>query len=90
MSQNVKYDDATRVRPVLAFFFDGFKFSSEENATNMLSNILTAIQGRNLPRLYILIDEYDNFSNQLLTTYKDSIYEKLTTGDSFFRNFFNF
>ena len=68
--------------------FGDFKFATEENATNMLSNILTAIQGRNLPQLYILIDEYDNFSNQLLTTFKDQIYERLTTGDSFFRNFF--
>ena len=33
-------------------------------------------------------DEYDNFTNQLLTSYNDPLYEKVTTSDSFLRTFF--
>lgn len=36
----------------------------------------------------LLIDEYDNFTNQLLVVYKDSQYQDLTTGESFLRTFF--
>ena len=36
----------------------------------------------------MLIDEYDNFTNQLLTAYKDPLYEQVTTKDSFLRTFF--
>ncbi|WP_438287226.1 AAA family ATPase [Parabacteroides distasonis] len=35
-----------------------------------------------------MIDEYDNFTNQLLTAYKDPLYEQITTKDSFLRTFF--
>ena len=41
-----------------------------------------------LPKVYVLIDEYDNFTNQLLTAYKDPLYEQVTTKDSFLRTFF--
>ena len=68
--------------------FEGIHFANHSNAITMLRNVLDWISGSGLPQLYILIDEYDNFSNQLLTTFKDQIYERLTTGDSFFRNFF--
>ena len=35
-----------------------------------------------------MIDEYDNFTNQLLTAYNDPLYEEVTTNDSFLRTFF--
>ena len=41
-----------------------------------------------MPPLYLIIDEYDNFTNQLITTFKDTLYSELTTGDSFLRTFF--
>ena len=41
-----------------------------------------------LPNVYILIDEYDYFTNQLLTAYNDPLYEQVTTSDSFLRTFF--
>ena len=31
---------------------------------------------------------HDNFTNQLLTSYNDPLYEKVTTADSFLRTFF--
>ena len=69
-------------------FFEGFDFTDRENASNMLSEILAWVTGQGLPPLYILIDEYDNFTNQLLTSFKDSLYEEVTTGESFLRTFF--
>ena len=45
-------------------------------------------RGHGFPPVYILIDEYDNFTNQLLTSYNDPLYEKVTTADSFLRTFF--
>lgn len=40
-------------------------------------------------RLYLIIDEYDNFTNTLLTTYGTDAYAKATHGESFYRLFFN-
>ena len=54
----------------------------------MLSEITDYVSSHNLPPLYILIDEYDNFTNQLLVEYNDAMYEDVTTGNSFLRTFF--
>jgi hypothetical protein len=69
-------------------FFEGFQFGNEEQVSTMLGNILDWVKENNRPPLYILIDEYDNFTNQLLTAYKDPLYEEVTTGESFLRTFF--
>ena len=39
-------------------------------------------------KVYIMIDEYDNFANTLFSTDEDA-YKQLTHGDGFFRLFFN-
>ena len=39
-------------------------------------------------KIYVMIDEYDNFANTLFSTDEDA-YKKLTHGDEFFRLFFN-
>ncbi len=41
-------------------------------------------------KLYVFIDEYDNFANTILTTSGSRAYEDLTRGEGFFRAFFNF
>ena len=69
-------------------YFEDFQFSDEKDASKMLSEIVSRIADEKLPLLYILIDEYDNFTNQLLTSFNDTLYEKVTTGDSFLRTFF--
>ena len=68
--------------------FGNFQFSTRENAAQMLEEALTYAREHGLPPVYILIDEYDNFTNQLLTSYNDPLYEKVTTADSFLRTFF--
>jgi len=40
-------------------------------------------------RIYLLIDEYDNFANTILTTAGETAYRDLTHGAGFFRYFFN-
>lgn len=40
-------------------------------------------------KIYILVDEYDNFANTILTTAGEQAYRDLTHGAGFFRYFFN-
>lgn len=68
-------------------FFTDFKADSL-SSSDLLSNILTYISLNDLPPIYLIIDEYDNFTNQLITSFKDNLYSELTTGDSFLRTFF--
>ncbi|MEZ4662615.1 MAG: AAA family ATPase [Caldilineaceae bacterium] len=60
----------------------------EAAVADNLSVILDHIRGRRLPQMYIIIDEYDNFANQLVTGHKDLLYRQLTAEDSFFKSFF--
>ncbi|HAS81574.1 MAG TPA: AAA family ATPase, partial [Verrucomicrobia bacterium] len=57
-------------------------------AASAISVLLTEVKNKRLPPVNIIIDEYDNFTNQLLTTHQDVLYKELTTGDSFLRTFF--
>jgi len=41
-------------------------------------------------KLFVIIDEYDNFANTILSTRGSYEYQKLTHGEGFFRAFFNF
>lgn len=68
--------------------FGDFTFQSDGNASQMLAELLDYVSSHQLPPLYILIDEYDNFTNQLLVEYNDSMYEEVTRGESFLRTFF--
>lgn len=69
-------------------YFSDFKFSETTNTADLLSDLITYISLNNLPQMYIIIDEYDNFTNQLITSNKDNLYNELTSGDSFLRTFF--
>lgn len=68
--------------------FGDFQFTNRGNAAQMLEEALAYIRLYGLPKAYILIDEYDNFTNQLLTSYNAPLYEEVTTNDSFLRTFF--
>ncbi len=59
-----------------------------DTATDALRSVLGTVAGQRTPPIYIIIDEYDNFTNQLITTHQDRLYGALTTGDSFLRTFF--
>ncbi|MCP4155122.1 MAG: AAA family ATPase [bacterium] len=55
---------------------------------HQLKQILSQIKAFNLPELYVIIDEYDNFANQLITANKNKLYRELTADDSFLKIFF--
>jgi len=58
------------------------------NVSDNLARLLYHLEAAGLPRLYVIIDEYDNFANQLITGYKLKLYNKLTADGGFFKTFF--
>ena len=64
------------------------KIQSRTNFTLRLESLFQEIIPKNL-KLYLFIDEYDNFSNTVLSTSGKKAYQKLTHGEGFFRHFFN-
>lgn len=55
----------------------------------MLSALNRYITRTDCPHIYLLIDEYDNFTNTLLATYGTERYRRTTHGEGFIREFFN-
>ncbi len=72
-----------------AWFEGQITVDLKEKASDSLERVLKYIQAKNFPRLYIIIDEYDNFANQLIVAHKDHLYRELTRDDSFLKTFFN-
>ncbi|HFD40360.1 MAG TPA: AAA family ATPase, partial [Anaerolineae bacterium] len=60
----------------------------QESAAANLGRILELVRENNLPQLFVIIDEYDNFANQLIVAHKDQLYRALTAEDSFLKTFF--
>lgn len=55
----------------------------------LLSSISQYMSHKDCPRIYLLIDEYDNFTNTLLSSCGQERYRGTTHGSGFIRNFFN-
>ncbi|CAK8718559.1 PD-(D/E)XK nuclease superfamily protein [Candidatus Electrothrix laxa] len=53
-----------------------------------LTAILRYVKKKRLPPLYIIIDEYDNFANQLVVSHQNRLYRELTADDGFMKTFF--
>ena len=70
------------------YFEESIDIDLAKDVSINLKNILIMINDYNLPGLYVIIDEYDNFANQLITSHQDQLYRELTADDSFFKNFF--
>ena len=64
------------------------KISLDAPVSDNLALLLYYIEAVGLPPLYVIIDEYDNFANQLITGYKDQLYNQLTIDGGFFKTFF--
>ncbi len=60
----------------------------EDSVAENLGKVLRYVELHNLPPLYIIIDEYDNFANQLVTANKEQLYRELTADNGFFKTFF--
>ncbi|OQY57075.1 MAG: hypothetical protein B6245_17540 [Desulfobacteraceae bacterium 4572_88] len=61
---------------------------SLSSAADQLRELLFHAFRENL-KIYMLIDEYDNFANTILSTSGEQAYQDLTHGGGFFRYFFN-
>ncbi len=68
---------------------DYFKMMAQKEHPHGKLGFLLSYLGTIGHKVYILIDEYDNFANTILTSYGQSAYHKLTHGSGFFRFFFN-
>lgn len=61
----------------------------ETNPRQMLAALKEYISRTDCPRIYLLIDEYDNFTNTILSSYGQEHYQEKTHGDGLIRGFFN-
>ena len=63
---------------------------NKKKISDILKAILLQVENNNLPPLYIIVDEYDNFTNQLIQSHNDGLYNSITNpdGDSFLKSFF--
>ncbi|MDQ1352920.1 MAG: hypothetical protein QG657_3226 [Acidobacteriota bacterium] len=64
------------------------EFKSKKNASDVMVSLLKYCK-RKEHRLYVIIDEYDNFANTILSESGELEFEKITHGEGFFRAFFN-
>ena len=69
--------------------------SSAANAATMIDKIRSVIISNRLPPLYVIIDEYDNFTNELVVSNRDAEYDAIcghdndgVRRDTFFKSFF--
>ena len=69
-------------------YLKDFSYNKDDIFINKLAGLLYYIRERNLPQLYIIIDEYDNFTNQLITSNNDVLYKTSTSDNSFLKTFF--
>jgi hypothetical protein len=58
------------------------------SAADIFSSLMVLTRGAN-QSLYVIIDEYDNFANTILSTSGESAYHALTHGEGTLRSFFN-
>ncbi len=70
------------------WFQEQITIETRESASANLETVCTFIARHHLPPLYVIIDEYDNFANQLIIHHKDLLYYQLTAEDSFLKPFF--
>jgi hypothetical protein len=95
-----KVEDSFNGHVKNCFFFFGEKYKaflddsyfkmmeSHKEVHQQLEFLLNYIGMKKL-KVYVVIDEYDNFTNTILTTAGQSHYQKLTHGTGFFRFFFS-
>ena len=70
-------------------FFEGFadKTAAYTSANDKLNYIGTMAKDYDVP-LYLIVDEYDNFTNTVLNQHGQDIYTGLTHGEGFYRDIF--
>ena len=71
------------------YYYPGFALEMKqlEGSTNKL-NFLDRKARNNASRLYLIIDEYDNFTNVVLNEQGNEVYHALTHASGFYREIF--
>jgi hypothetical protein len=64
------------------------EFNAGKSASDVMVTFLDYVSGKN-HKLYVIIDEYDNFANTILSEAGEHEFQKITHGTGFFRAFFN-
>ena len=64
------------------------EIESAKSASWVLVGLLNYCKGQK-HKLYVIIDEYDNFSNTILSTAGEDAFKDITHGEGFLRAFFN-
>jgi len=65
-----------------------FEFKSKTNASDVMVTMLKYCKEKE-HRLYVIIDEYDNFANTILSELGEQAFVDITHGSGFLRAFFN-
>ncbi|MBR2250458.1 MAG: ATP-binding protein [Prevotella sp.] len=70
-------------------FFDGFavKMAETHGAVGKLNYLGIMAKKYDVP-LYLIVDEYDNFTNTVLSQHGEDVYRGLTHGEGFYRDIF--
>lgn len=70
-------------------YYKGFAddIKNEQNATERI-NIITTMANLYHNPLYLIIDEYDNFTNTILSLHGEKSYRAITHGEGFYRELF--
>jgi len=63
------------------------ELKTQEGINDLLDDLLSLCKNAR-QKVYVIIDEYDNFANTILSTAGRRDYEKITHGEGFFRDFF--
>ena len=58
-----------------------------DGSTDKMNALFEEMKGRDIG-IYVIIDEYDNFTNTILAENGQAAYEKICHGDGFFKQFF--
>ncbi|MBF0407387.1 MAG: AAA family ATPase [Candidatus Riflebacteria bacterium] len=81
-------DFISRYKHLIDFDSETIKLVSEADFVEpLLGTILTKLSEAGF-KLYLFIDEYDNFSNELWSTRRERDYQSLITGDGYIKSFF--
>ena len=59
-----------------------------ETPSAMVDALRRIIADRRLPPLYVIVDEYDNFTNEIVSTAGKAPYKEITHGTGFYRGWF--
>jgi hypothetical protein len=70
------------------WFQDKITIDPKISPSANLQTVLDCIFLNQLPPLYVIIDEYDNFANHLIASHKTNLYRDLMSNEGFFKSFF--